>query len=81
MASQKLPDCGVGVYAYLRRVLHHCGVLGVRFIPQELSESPEERFRRRYALHLVAITAADDQCFGFFTPPLELRALHLGLFA
>jgi hypothetical protein len=42
MASQKLPNCGVGVYAYLRCILRHCGVQGVRLIPQNLR-----------ALHLV----------------------------
>jgi hypothetical protein len=36
MASQKLPDCGVGVFAYLRFILRHCGVPYVRLIPQDL---------------------------------------------
>ncbi len=36
MASQKLPNCFVGVCAYLRCILRHCGVLYVRLIPQDL---------------------------------------------
>jgi hypothetical protein len=36
MASQKLPNCGVGVYAYLCCNLRHLGVPYVRLIPQVL---------------------------------------------
>ena len=36
MASQKLLNCCVGVYAYLRVILRHCFVPGVRLIPQDL---------------------------------------------
>jgi hypothetical protein len=36
MASQKLPNCCVGVCAYLRCILRHCGVPYVRRIPQDL---------------------------------------------
>jgi hypothetical protein len=36
MALQKLPNCCVGVCAYLRGILRHCGVPCVRLIPQDL---------------------------------------------
>jgi hypothetical protein len=36
MAAQKLPNCCVGVCAYLRCFLRHCFVPGVRRIPREL---------------------------------------------
>jgi hypothetical protein len=49
MASQKLPNCCVGVYAYLRCILRHCGVPYVRLIPQN-SESRMLAYLR--ALHL-----------------------------
>ena len=48
MASQKLPNCCVGVYAYLRCILRHRGVLYVRLIPQD-SESRRLAYLR--ALH------------------------------
>ena len=48
MASQKFPNCCVGVYAYLHGILRHCGVQGVRLIPQD-SESRKLAYLR--ALH------------------------------
>ena len=59
MASLKLPNCGVGVYAYLLCILRHCGVRYVRLIPQD-SESRRLAYLR--ALHptfCLAISFAD----------------------
>ena len=49
MALQKLPNCCVGVYAYLYCILRYCGVPYVRLIPQN-SESQRLAYLR--ALHL-----------------------------